>query len=98
MRNDIIITGPWVKSSLSFSNGNCVECAAYRKASASQSGNCVEAGSFRTSSASASNGHCLEDGSCSPGIAVRDTKDRAGPVLAFSGVAWGRFLAGVKRS
>lgn len=35
--------GPWIKSSYSFSNGNCVE-ARWVKASASNfSGNCVEA-------------------------------------------------------
>lgn len=35
----------WVKSSYSFSNGNCVEVAAWRKATRSMSnGDCVEAG------------------------------------------------------
>jgi hypothetical protein len=46
MRDDIVIDGPWVKSSLSFANGNCVECATFRKASASASnGHCLEAAS-----------------------------------------------------
>jgi hypothetical protein len=80
MTGDIIITGPWVKSSLSFANGNCVEAA-----------------NFRTASASLSNGHCAEVGSCARGVAVRDTKDRSGPVLVFGGGAWERFAGRVRR-
>jgi uncharacterized protein DUF397 len=79
--------------------GDGIEFGPWVKSSLSfANGNCVECATFRKASASASNGHCLEAGSCSHGVAVRDTRDRGGPVLAFSGAAWGRFLAGVKRS
>ena len=36
---------------------------------------------------------CVEVAS---GVAVRDTKDREGPVLTFSGAAWRAFTAGLK--
>jgi hypothetical protein len=52
----------WVKSSLSFSNGNCVEVAS------------------------------LPDG----GIGVRNSRDAAGPVLAFTPDEWHAFLGGVR--
>jgi hypothetical protein len=52
----------WVKSSLSFSNGNCVEVAT------------------------------LPDG----GIGVRNSRDAAGPVLAFTRDEWHAFLGGVR--
>ncbi|MGW0435218.1 DUF397 domain-containing protein [Micromonospora sp. NPDC003197] len=45
------------------------------------SGNCVEAGSVR-------------DGSGR--YAVRDSKDRGGPILVFADGGWGAFLAGLK--
>jgi Domain of unknown function (DUF397) len=51
----------WVRSSLSFANGDCVEVAR------------------------------LPDGR----VAVRDSKDPAGPVLRFTPSEWAAFLAGV---
>ena len=42
--DDIVFTGPWITSSLSFSNGTCVQCAGWRASSYSgYNGNCVEA-------------------------------------------------------
>lgn len=59
-----MLTSQWVKSSYSFSNGNCVEVR-WRKSSASESGNCVEvARGFRKSSASYGTGNCVEVASC----------------------------------
>jgi len=78
MSDDNTFTG-WRTSSLSFSNGNC-----------------VEAGTWRKSSHSGYNNSCLEAGSCSRGVAVRDTKNRGGPVLTFSASAWREFAAGLK--
>jgi hypothetical protein len=52
----------WVKSSLSFANGDCVEVAR------------------------------LPDGR----VAVRDSKDPAGPVLRFTPAEWAAFLGGVQ--
>jgi hypothetical protein len=69
----------------------------WRKSSHSFScGNCVEAaGKWRKSSASAG-GECAEVGQDGAGVLVRDTQDRAGPVLAFGAAAWGAFLAMVR--
>lgn len=52
---------------------------------------------FRKSSFSASNGGaCVEVARNLPGVvAVRDSKDLAGPVLAFAGEEWRAFTAGV---
>ena len=41
-------------------------------------------------------GNCLEVAFAAAGVAVRDSKDRAGPVLRFTEAEWGAFLAGVK--
>jgi hypothetical protein len=70
----------WVRSSHSFSNGNCVEVA-WRKAQASTyNGACVEAG------------ECA----CGGMVSVRDSKDPDGPVLTFGRGAWAAFLAGIR--
>ena len=62
-------------------------------------GDCVEvAAVWRTSSHSTgSGGDCVEVAAHVPGtVAVRDSKDRAGPVLAFSDRAWSQFVQGIK--
>jgi hypothetical protein len=42
-------------------------------------------------------GNCVEVGTCLPGkVAVRDSKDREGPVLAVSSPVWSEFIAGIK--
>jgi len=77
----------WRTSSHSTNDGQCVE---WRKSSRSLlNGNCLE---WRTSSRSAENGNCVEVAGCR----VRDSKDRAGPVLAFPRAAWQAFTAGIK--
>ena len=60
------------------------------------------------SSYSFSNGNCLEwrtssycdSGACVQvrGAQVRDSKDPDGPVLSFSGTAWGRFIREIKQA
>jgi len=42
------------------------------------------------------NGDCVEVGGGAPVVVVRDTKDRAGAVLAFGADAWARFAAAVR--
>lgn len=54
---------------------------------------------WRKSSRSGGNGaECVEVGQVSGVVAVRDTQDRHGPVLAFTTDAWRRFADQVKRS
>ena len=74
--DDIVFTGPWITSSLSFSNGNCVQCACWRKSSRSHA-----------------NGSCAEVAPRQGGIAVRDSKDKGGPVLLFAADVWRDFAA-----
>jgi hypothetical protein len=50
---------------------------------------------WRKSSRSGANG-CVEVALDSTGIAVRDSKDRNGPVLQFNAQEWEAFLAGVR--
>jgi hypothetical protein len=51
---------------------------------------------WRKSSYSASNGDCVEIGWPAPaGVAVRDSKQTAGPTLAFPTPTWRTFLTRV---
>ena len=72
--------GDWRKSTYSDASG----------------GNCVEVASWRKSSYSdASGGQCVEV--ASEGLVlVRDTTNRDGGTLAFSSVAWDRFLGTIR--
>jgi Domain of unknown function (DUF397) len=58
----------------------------------------VSSATWRKSSYSGGNGGgCVEVARNLPGIvAVRDSKDRTGPVLTFTPAAWEAFTAGVK--
>jgi hypothetical protein len=52
---------------------------------------------WRTASYSGNNGgNCVEVGGAAGDIAVRDTKDRAGTLLAFPAGAWATFTASLK--
>ncbi|MFJ9696501.1 DUF397 domain-containing protein [Kitasatospora sp. NPDC101183] len=52
---------------------------------------------WRKSSYSAQANDCVETGRlASGGMAVRDSKDEDGPVLAFEADAWASFVSGVK--
>ena len=54
----------------------------------------MEALNWFTSSYSSGNGQCVETARLPEGgMAVRDTKNRAGGSLSFSAKAWGSFLA-----
>ena len=51
---------------------------------------------WRRSKYSGSNGNCVEVGAGGPAVLVRDTKDQAGAVLAFTPRAWRLFAVTVK--
>ncbi|WP_410821312.1 DUF397 domain-containing protein [Micromonospora sp. 050-3] len=56
---------------------------------------------WRTSTRSSGNGNCVEVATVDGQVAVRDSKDRSGPVLAFGATAWRAFVLGageVRRS
>jgi Domain of unknown function (DUF397) len=52
---------------------------------------------WRKSTHSANNG-CLEVAFVDSQVAIRDSKDRKGPMLVFSAAEWQAFLAGARES
>ena len=52
---------------------------------------------WRKSTRSSGNGNCVEFADLGESIAVRDTKDRGGPVLQFTAAGWRTFIAGLKQ-
>lgn len=76
----------WRMSSYSGQNGACVEAAALGGSA-----------TWRVSVHSGVNGNCVEVARDLPGIvAVRDSKDRSGPALAFTPAQWQAFTARIK--
>jgi hypothetical protein len=51
---------------------------------------------WRVSTYTGGQGNCVEVGRSATTIAVRDTKDRAGPVLRFDLAAWRAFTQRLK--
>ncbi|MGH3319980.1 MAG: DUF397 domain-containing protein [Streptosporangiaceae bacterium] len=66
--------------------------------SASNGGDCVEVAPVwrKASRSSANGGDCVEVAALDREVAVRDSKDRTGPVLAFREPAWVAFVAELK--
>jgi hypothetical protein len=54
--------------------------------------------SWRTSSYSNIGGECVELAAVNGVVGVRDTRNRAGAMLAFSPQAWQRFATGAKET
>ena len=51
---------------------------------------------WRRSTRSGAAGHCVETAKVPNGMAVRDSKDQAGPVLMFPVSTWNEFIAAAK--
>jgi Domain of unknown function (DUF397) len=90
----------WRKSTYSNNGGNCIEVAVlWRKSTHSNNGGeCVEvAGVWRTSTHSNNGGSCVEVARGGPRlVAIRDSKDPAGPKLSFTPAQWQSFTRTVK--
>ena len=57
----------------------------------------IRGAKWRTSSRSGGNGNCIEVAdNLAAMVAVRDSKDKSGPVLAFAPDAWQAFTAGIR--
>jgi hypothetical protein len=52
---------------------------------------------WRKSTKSGNNGGCVEVAFLDQDVAVRDTKNRTGPVLIFTNHEWDAFVDGVRR-
>jgi hypothetical protein len=51
---------------------------------------------WRTSSRSSGNGNCVEVAFLDRAVAMRDSKDRTGPILIFTEAEWDAFVAGAR--
>jgi len=57
----------------------------------------VDESLWRKSRSSVGNGACVEITTATPGIAVRDSTDQAGPRITYSAAAWRNFGQSVRQ-
>lgn len=67
----------------------------YIKSSFCASNGCVEVG-YTKSTFSGNNGSCVEYHEHDDEVHVRDSKDKDGPFLTFTGAEWDAFILGAK--
>lgn len=56
----------------------------------------MERNVWRKATRSGNNGQCVEVAELTNAVAVRDSKDQGGPILAFSPAGWDSFINGTK--
>lgn len=86
----------WRKSSFSANGGDCVEVSWRKSSFSSNGGDCVEV-AWRKSSFSANGGSCLEVNWPGLRVAVRDSKNTAGPAIEFPHTGWRAMVANLQR-
>jgi hypothetical protein len=99
--NCVEVATVWRKSRRSNGSGNCVEVATVWRKSRRSNGQaeCVEVATvWRKSRRSNGSGDCVEVATLDEGprIAIRDSKDPAGPALTVSPADWRSFTARIK--
>lgn len=68
----------------------------WRKSTFCAGGECLQVRAWRKSRRSVGNGACTEVGQHDHGVAVRDSADPSGPVLALTAASWLAFTAALK--
>jgi hypothetical protein len=56
----------------------------------------LDAATWRKSTRSGANGNCVEVAQLTNAVAVRDSKDPAGPALVFTPDEWAAFIEGAR--
>lgn len=62
----------------------------------SLSGDALQESNWRKARRSIGNGECVEVGSASGNVAVRDSKDSSGPVIRYPADAWRKFVTSTR--
>jgi hypothetical protein len=70
----------------------------HKSSRSSQNGSCVEVGAWSKSTRGTANGNCTEANPLLDRIAVRDSKNPGGGVLALQPASWASFLSRIKRN
>ncbi len=78
-------------------NSDDIACLTWKKSTRSNdAGECVEVATWTKSTRSSGSDNCVEVAGLPDGVAVRDSKDPHGAVLAFTPSEWTAFLGTAK--
>lgn len=100
MAPDLAPEHAWFTSSYSGETGNnCVEVAWFKSSYSSENGGaCVEVAWFKSSHSQENGTACVEVGTvpATGQVAIRDSKDKAGPALLFPAESFAAFVDAVR--